>query len=182
MLFVLNFLEGSIITLGAGLSLPATGLNFSVALTVLMIADIVSDITYYLIGRSSSAVLESKYAKYVGINHHRLAVVKGYYDKHGKVTLFFAKMSDVLAMPAIVLAGVSEMRLPTFLTMSIATSILKGVTLFTAGYLLSDSVSTQGVESVVHLISGLCVLVVTILMFKYFYEKIKNDGQKTNKK
>lgn len=181
MLFVLNFLEGSIITLGAGLSLPATKMNFTAALIVLIAADIVSDLIYYSLGRSSKAILQSKYARYVGINHRRLAVVRGYYDKHGKVTLFFAKMSDVLAMPAIVLAGVTDMKTTTFVSLSVLTSIIKGILLFTAGYLLSDSVSRQGIESVVHLASGLCVLIITVLMFRYFYEKIKNDEPKNKK-
>lgn len=181
-LFVLNFVEGSVITLGAGLSLPVTGLNYIAALCVLIAADIISDIVYYLLGRFSSRIFESKYAKIVGVTEHRLRLVKGYYDRHGKTTLFFAKMSDVLAMPAIILAGAIKMRIATFLTVSIITSVAKAVMLFTAGYLLSNSISQQGIVEIMHLMSGACILIITILLFRYFYVKINTDGTKNNKK
>lgn len=181
-LFVLNFVEGSVVTLGAGLSMHTTGLNYSVALIVLVIADIVSDMFYYSLGRFSGHIFESKYANLIGINNYRLGLVKGYYNRHGKVTLFIAKMSDILAMPAIVLAGVIKMRLSTFLPVSIATSIIKGVMLFTAGYLLSSSVGKQVAVSIMHLLSGICILIITVLIFRYFYVRIKDDGTKNNKK
>lgn len=181
-LFVLNFVEGSVITLGAGLSATAAGLNYFIALSVLIATDIISDIIYYSLGRFSNRIFESKYAKLVGVTKRRLGLVKGYYDRHGKSTLFFAKMSDVLAMPAIILAGVIKMPISTFLAVSIITSIIKGVALFTAGYLLSSSISRQGIVEIMHLMSGVCILIVTILMFRYFYVRIKTDGTKKIKK
>lgn len=181
-LFVLNFLEGSIITLGAGLSASTTGLNYPIALSVLIVADIISDIFYYSLGRFSNRIFETKYVKLVGVNKRRLGLVKGYYDRHGKVTLFFAKMSDILAMPAIILAGVIKMPISTFLTVSIFTSVVKGVALFTAGYLLSSSISLHGITEMMHVVSGVCILIITILMFRYFYVRIKNDGTRRIKK
>jgi membrane protein DedA with SNARE-associated domain len=181
-LFVLNFLEGSVITLGAGLSTAATGLNYSIALSVLIAADIISDIFYYSLGRFSNRIIDSKYAKFVGVTERRLGMVRGYYDRHGKSTLFFAKMSDVLAMPAIILAGVIKMPMSTFLAVSIITSIVKGVALFSAGFLLSSSISHHSIIEIMHLISGVCILIVTILMFRYFYVRIKTDGTKKIKK
>lgn len=177
-LFVLNFLEGSIITLGAGLSASATGLNYPLALSVLIVADIVSDIFYYSLGRFSSRIFETKFARIVGVNKRRLGLVKGYYERHGKITLFFAKMSDVLAMPAIILAGVIKMPIGTFLGVSIVTSVVKGVALFTAGYLLSSSISLHGITEMMHVVSGVSILIITILMFRYFYVKINTDGTK----
>lgn len=180
-LFVLNFVEGSVITLGAGLSLPVTGLNYSIALCVLIVADIVSDIAYYLLGRFTGHVFESKFARFIGVSKYRLDLVGAYYDRHGKITLFFAKMSDVLAMPAIILAGVIRMRLDTFLIVSATSSIIKALILFTAGYLLSSSNSGESIVKIMHLTSGVCILIVAILMFRYFYVRIKNDGTKKNK-
>lgn len=162
--------------------MPVTRLNFLVALCVLIAADITSDIVYYSLGRFSSHIFESHYAKVIGVTERRLNLVKGYYDRHGKITLFFAKMSDVLAMPAIILAGVIKMRIATFLTVSIITSIVKAVMLFTAGYLLSSSVSQQGIVEIMHLMSGACILIITILLFRYFYAKINTDGTKNDKK
>ena len=181
-LFILNFLEGSIITLGAGLSASATGLNYPIALSVLIAADIISDIFYYLLGRFSNRIFETKFARLVGVNKRWLGLVKGYYDRHGKFTLFFAKMSDILAMPAIILAGVIKMPISTFLRVSIFTSVVKAVALFTAGYLLSSSISLHSMTEIIHLISGICILMVTILMFRYFYVRIKTDGTKRIKK
>lgn len=91
-------------------------------------------------------------------------------------------MSDVLAMPAIMLAGVIRMRLATFLTVSILSSVVKGILLFTAGYLLSSSISQQGIVQMMRLLSGACILTITILLFRYFYVKINGDGTKNEKK
>ncbi len=174
-LFFLNFLEGSVITLGAGLSAQATHLDYCLALLTLITADIVSDLFYYGLGRFGGGILHTKYARIIGVTEHHLDLVESYYSKHGKITLFFAKMSDLLAMPAVIIAGAIKMKLRDYIAVSVVTSILKAVLLFSAGYLLGNSLGRNGLVLIQNMLSGLFILILTIFIFRYFYVKIRQD-------
>lgn len=174
-LFFLSFLEGSVITLGAGLSAQTTNLDYRLALLTLITADIVSDLFYYSLGRFGGGILHTKYARIIGVTERRLDLVESYYSKHGKITLFFAKMSDLLAMPAVIIAGAIKMKLRDYIAVSFVTSILKAVLLFSAGYLLGNSLGRHGLVLIQNLLSGLFILILTIFIFRYFYVKIKQD-------
>jgi membrane protein DedA with SNARE-associated domain len=118
-------------------------------------------------------ILNSRKLRLFGVSDKRLNMVKHYYSEHGKFTLFFAKMSDVLAMPAILLAGFIKMDFKVFMVVSVSTSILKGSLLFGAGFLLSYGYHEIPALQLLYAMAGLSVLALAIVVFRYNYLKIR---------
>ena len=175
LLFILNFFEGSIVTLGAGLSTQIVGIDIRAALAVLIVSDVVSDVFYYYVGRAGGRVFHSRYAKLIGVTPRRLAMVEKYYVSHGTATLVFAKLSDILAMPGVLIAGAVRMKLRVFFTISVVCSIIKGVILYFGGLLISQGVIGISTQLFVSVFYGLMLVIVGILICTYFYKKISEQ-------
>jgi membrane protein DedA with SNARE-associated domain len=132
-IFLLNIIEGSIVTVGAGVAIRNSEIQFWITYLVIVSADVISDFLYYYIGRKSNGIFESPYLRFVGVTPLRLKKVTSFYDKHGVKTLITAKLSYFFAVPAIVLAGSTNMNSKKFAIMSVCTAAVKGLLLLIGG-------------------------------------------------
>ena len=171
-LFILGFIEGSVVTVGVGLTAPLLGMDVWISLVILIVADILSDLAYYFLGRTGSKYVHGRYAKYIGITSQRMSRVEEYYRKHGAVTVVFAKFSDILAAPGIIIAGAVGMRLRTFALISIGCSLCKTPILYFGGVFISLGLFSIGAPLLLAIISGIALLSLGVTLLIYFYRKI----------
>lgn len=170
--FFLNLFGGGIATFGVGLALRTASLNFFGVFVAIILADTLSDVFYYCVGRFASHALQNKFIKQSGKGHARFSAVESYFEQHGKSTVFLAKMSDVLAIPAVVLAGAVKMPFPIYLLICSATTVFKTALILGAGYLLSRSADPTDAHFVLYGISGLFLVVLVIVLMRFIYKEI----------
>ena len=87
-------------------------------------------------------------------------------------------MSDVLAVPAVVLAGITRMPFGLFISVSVATSILKSIVIVTAGYLISKGTDTTDANFVVYGFGGVFLVVLIVVFARFFYAEVKKSPLK----
>ncbi len=170
-IFLLNIIEGSIITVGAGMAIRNSEINFWITYFVIVSADVMSDFLYYYLGHKSKRLLESPYLRLVGITPKRLKKVASFYKKHGIKALIVAKFSDVFAVPAIVLAGSTNMSRRKFAVMSVGTATVKGLMLLAGGYFIGLSFAND-FRFVSELLSGSILILVSVFVSIAAYKRI----------
>lgn len=171
--FLLNLFGGGIVTFGVGAALHGLSLNLVAAYIAIICADTVSDIFYYCLGRFASGALQNKIIKPGSKAAHRFAMVEQYFEKHGATTVFLGKMSDVLAIPAVMLAGIVKMSFAKFLVICTLTTLVKTALILAAGYLIGRSMDTTDAHFAFFGVAGLFLLALVVVMARYFYAAVR---------
>lgn len=177
-LFGLNILEGSVITMVAGFIARVGQLHFVIALCVMILGDIVSDIGYFYIGRHAQKLRPTWLGKLVGLQSSMLDKFEVLYKKHGTKAIVIAKLTDGLAVSAILLAGYTRMTLRRFVGISVPTAIGKALILFIIGYEFGAAIGAA--EKAIRSISTASVLLALFILTSLLFRHIVSSQNEAN--
>lgn len=119
---LLMAIESACIPLPSEVILPFSGFLvsqgvFNLHMVALMgaIGCVLGSIVAYYAGAWGGRAWVEKYGKYVLMSHHDLDMADRWFDKHGEITVFVARLLPVIRTFIAFPAGVSRMRMRTFI-------------------------------------------------------------------
>lgn len=172
LLFLAAFLEGPIVAFAAGFLTHLGYFSFWPAYISLIARDILSDTTYYYIGRfgDKNSLLE-KYGKYFKISKAHMNSLSHIWKKHTKKTMFFGKLAYGLSIPIVLSAGLAKMSVQKFWSNAIPVTLIQYTILMVAGYYLGASYGY--LTGYFKYIGVIVTLSIIILLFSfYLFNKI----------
>jgi membrane protein DedA with SNARE-associated domain len=157
------------------------------ALAVLILADVIPDITYYFIGRfGKSKNLLQKWGPPIGITPERADLVRNMWFNHTFKTMMITKFAFGLSTPLLITAGLVHLPFNRFWRYSVPLSFLQYSALLTLGYFFGGSFAKveDGFLRVQIIVAAVAVLfvvyyLVTSRIKKQFLKEQKQE-QKLN--
>jgi len=139
--FPLVVVEGPLVTIVAGF-LSSLGLfNFLLVYVIVVVADLTGDILYYCAGRWWLAGIFQKTLTFFGISLSKVGRIgKALKKNRGKV-LFFGKLSHVIGVIILFVAGHVEVPFSDFLWYNFLATLPKSLVLLLVGYYFGSAVS-----------------------------------------
>jgi membrane protein DedA with SNARE-associated domain len=134
LLFPLAIIEGPIVTVLAAFLASQGYLNVTIVFGVVVAADLIGDVLYYVVGRLANAQLLSRWGSHVGAGPQRIEALSRHFDQHGGRTLLIAKLTHSVGFAVLIAAGASSMPMRTFLQYNLAGTLVKSAVLVAIGY------------------------------------------------
>src|SRR5262249_3189513 len=129
--------ETALVTAAA---LAALGrLDITVVIGTAAVAAIVGDNAGYWIGREGGTAAIRRYGRRVGLTEERIALVHGYFERHGGKTVFIARFVALLRSWAAALAGAGKMPYGTFTLYNALGGVVWASAFGLVGYLFGQS-------------------------------------------
>ena len=135
-LFPLAIVEGPIVTVVAAFVASQGYLSLAAVYLVVVAADLVGDVLFYLVGRHGKELLLDRWGHYVGITPERLLALEQHFDQHGGKTLLIAKVTHSLGFAVLLAAGASRMHFGMFVWYNIVGTLPKSLFFLLVGYVL----------------------------------------------
>lgn len=181
--FILVTLESTLVPIPSELVFPFAGFLASkgvFSLPVLLFinsagAMLGSGIGYW-IGAAGGKPLLLKYGKYLLIRKHDIEKTQQWFERHGKATIFFARLVPVVRHIISLPAGVARMPLRAFFTQTFLGATLWGSFLILLGYYLGEH--WEAVANNIKrfdLVFGVLIVVAVLLVAVRIYIKRRRE-------
>lgn len=181
--FLLVTLESTLVPVPSELVFPFAGFLASkgvFSLPVLIVINSVgacvgSGIGYW-VGAAGGKPLLLKYGKYLLIRRHDIEKTENWFQRHGKATIFFARLVPVIRHIISLPAGIARMPLRQFFVQTFLGATLWGSFLILLGYYLG-----QNWESVANklkrfdLVIGVLIVVALMVLAVRFFAKRRRE-------
>ncbi|MEY4973447.1 MAG: hypothetical protein RLZZ55_234 [Bacteroidota bacterium] len=150
-------------------------LNLWVVLSLLIFAAIAGDAVNYLIGKHFGLKLAKvKIKNYQLINDKHLDKTHAFFEKHGPKTIIIARFVPIVRTFAPFVAGIAQMRYPTFFRFNAFGGTIWVISLTLLGYFFGNlSFVRENFETVIFGIIGLSLLP---MVFAFIQEKLKTKA------
>lgn len=163
-------LPGGSMLFTAGLLASQGILNIWILLSVVIVAASLGDTIGYWFGAwVGPAIFKREDSRF--FKKAYLERTRDFFDKHGARTIFFARFIPIVRTFAPILAGVANMRYPTFLYYNVLGAVVWGGGFTAAGYYLGEAI--PGIEDYIALIV-LGIMVVTFIPFLFHIKPKKS--------
>lgn len=168
-IFPIAVIEGPIIIIISGFLVSLGFLNGLVAYSVLVVADVIGDTLYYLIGkywRSSTRI--KKYAKFIGFDERSEVFLEEHFRKHKIKTFLIAKISHGMGWSVWISAGIARIKYLELVFYSLMGTLIKTSVLLLLGYYIGKSYVE--INSYLHYIA-LFTITLALIIFLFFITK-----------
>lgn len=140
LVFPIAVFEGPIISVISGFLVHLKHFNIYIIYPLLIIADLVGDSLYYLIGRfGGRSITFKKFGKYFGYNDEYERYIEEHFVKHPAKTLLSAKFTHGLGGTVQATAGIARMDYFQFIKWNLIGQVPKSLVLIIIGYYLGES-------------------------------------------
>lgn len=178
-IFLTMVAEATGIPLPSEVILPFSGylvfkgdMIFLAVILVGAFGDVIGSIIAYQIGSKGGRPLLEKYGKWILISKHDLDLGEKWFSKYGKVTVFFSRFLPVVRTYLSFPAGISEMKLSTFVLYTTAGALVWSALLTFIGFKLGQN--WTNLSSYFRQFDLLIGLFIVVLLFLYVYRHVKN--------
>lgn len=179
-LFLLVAMEGPLITMVAGFLGSSHLINLYLAYFVIIVADVVSDMAYFGFGWWGGRKLENKYTSITKLDSSRLHKMQSFFLRHPKKAIVIGKLTHVVGVPILVMAGISRVKFWTFVFYDTAATIPKSLFFLVVGYYFgyASDVINRDLKYGTLIVSGLTIALFAgyMLLGKYVEKKIIDEG------
>jgi len=142
LIFLLAVLEGPIVTVIAAYVAALGKLDPVAVFLVLVLADLLGDLLYYLIGRSGRSWVPRRWQPRLGLDGQRLDDLQSHFHGHGGKTLVIGKLTHSAGLFILVAAGAARMPVGRFLLFNLIATIPKTLAFMVLGYSLGYAYKT----------------------------------------
>jgi len=176
-LFPLAAIEGPLVCLVVGFLIYLGVFQFIPAYLILILGDLIPDVTYYYIGRfGNKKKLIEKYGSRLSIISNNFGLVEKLWRDHGKKTMFLSKLAYGLSTPFLISAGLVNMPLKRFVAYALPVTLLQYAIILSLGYFLGRcyEVATGYIQGAGFVIAGLLILFIVgyVFFLKYARKQI----------
>ncbi len=173
-IFPIAIFEGPIIIIISGFLVHLGYLNGIVAYIVVVIADIIGDSLYYLIGRYwRIAPWIKKVGKFVGYDEKSEEYIEAHFKRHKIKTFMIGKVSHGLGGSIQIASGIAKVSYWEFLWLSLLGTIPKALALILLGFYLGAYY--ERINGVLRYISIGTVSIFAITLFFVVSRKLKKN-------
>lgn len=135
LIFPIAIVEGPIIIIITGFLVFLGYLNIYAALPVLVVADVIGDSMYYLVGKYwKRSIFIKRIASFLGYNEKSEIFLEEHFKKHKGKTFLLAKISHGIGGAVQVSSGIAGVKYTEFLKYSILGTVPKATILLVVGY------------------------------------------------
>jgi membrane protein DedA with SNARE-associated domain len=134
LLFPIAVVEGPIATIIAGYLASRGYFNIYAVYFVVVLADLVGDTIWYLLGRFGHRLILMRWGPRFGVSEERLAALEKHFQVRGGRTLLIGKLSHAAGFMILLAAGASRMSFGTFIWYNILGTIPKSLFFLIIGY------------------------------------------------
>ncbi len=180
LIFPIAFLEGPIIAVICGWFSAVGILNFFIAYFLLILANLLGDVIYYLIGYWGGPPLIRRWGHWIGLDLEQTIKLKNHFDNHGGKILLTAKITPHIAVAAVLAgAGLAKYSFSRFLRYGLTIEIFKTAILMLIGYFIGDAYQKVFVYlDYFAAITSVAIAVIIGVSFYYWRQSRKNNIQK----
>ncbi len=166
--FVAAVIEGSLVTTAAGVVAGLGFFNIYFVILISIAGDLVGDITYYVIGKYSHNILNSKFFKFFGLHSDKLKEMEDILHIHTTKALVLIKLSPLIGPPGLICVGAVKIRFKKFLKTITIISTIKALLFSAIGFYSAKSYLglSRFLNHSGYAIAGL-VLIVVLIQFLY---------------
>lgn len=136
LLFPLAILEGPIVTVIAAYVARLGYLNIVAVYVVVVVADLVGDVVFYMIGRASHGAVLVRWGPRLGLNEKRRAIFEQHFREHGPRTIVIGKLTHSAGLAILLAAGAFRVPFWTFLWYNFLATLPKSLFFAIIGYTL----------------------------------------------
>ena len=172
-LFVGFFLPGDSLLITAGIFAAAGKLDIAVLSVSLVAAAIIGDSVGYHFGHKVGRRLFERDSSRVFKKKHILKA-KSFYDRHGGMTIVFARFVPIIRTFAPIVAGTAEMPYRRFASFNIIGGVAWVLTMLFAGYFIGATVPDIGNN-----IGIVVIVVVALSLVPAIFEYARHKKNKT---
>lgn len=173
--FILVFIEGPIVTVIAGFLASLDIFNFSIILAVVITADFLADVMYFLIGRWGGRPVMKKVERWTKFRDAQVEKLEKGFQEHAGKTLVIAKFTNIIGAGILVVGGIARVPFYKFAFYMFVTTAFKSFVLLCLGYFFGAAY--EGINSVFGYIAlgTMAIFLIVFLVYwkkviKYFYE------------
>lgn len=186
-LFIGFFFPGDSLLFAAGiwvndLAKEFFDVHWLVIMIMVIVASVLGNIVGYWFGYKTGPLLYERKESWLFKKKH-LMRAKEFYDKYGKMTIFFAKFLPIIRTFAPIVAGMVKMSKPIFMIYNIVGSVCWVSSMMLGGHLLNTWVKNEfGFELKDHIeaITIGIVLVTTLpVIYRIFFVRKSKPGNET---
>lgn len=176
-LFILNFLEGPIVTYLAAFAASLGYLNIYLIIIVSILGNQIPDIIFYFIGRSFRKDKIEKICSFFGLYNYRITWLEKNLKKHTIKTTLLIKLLVPITVPGIILSGFLKMNFKYFFWINLIINIIFALVFSLLGYYSGITLKTLLLYSKLTTeYLGIFILVIIISYFalkKIYIKKMK---------
>jgi membrane protein DedA with SNARE-associated domain len=183
--FLLVTLESTLVPVPSELVFPFAGYLASQGVFSLWVLLVINSLGAmlgsgigYWIGAAGGKPLLLKYGKYLLIRKHDIEKTENWFKRHGKATIFFARLVPVIRHIISLPAGVARMPLRAFFLQTFLGATLWGSFLILLGYYLGEHWETVANKlKRFDLVFGALVVVAVLVVAVRWYAKRRRERQ-----
>ncbi|OCX66809.1 hypothetical protein BFP70_01255 [Thioclava sp. SK-1] len=135
----LAIVEGPIVTVLAAWLASQGIFDIWRLLIVVIVADVLGDIVYYLIGRRGLGIVPARWRSRLGLDQKRLRKMLRHFRAKGGRTLVMGKLTHSAGAAILVAAGIARMPFVPFLMYNFIASIPKSAAFVALGYFVGSA-------------------------------------------
>jgi membrane protein DedA with SNARE-associated domain len=181
LLFVEDFgvpAPGETVLIAAAVYAGAGRLNIAVVVLVAFVAALLGDNVGYAIGRFGGRALVLRFGRYVFLSEERLDKAEGFFTRNGGKVVTIARFVEGLRQANGIIAGISRMAWPRFLTFNALGAALWVTCWASVGYAAGDHIATvyhQVNRYSLYLIAAAAVLLIAVIARRQVRRRMQNQ-------
>lgn len=133
-IFPIAVIEGPVINIICGFLASTGHLEFWFVYIILVVADMVGDVLFYLAGFWGGNKFIEKWGRFLRINEDQVLKMENGFVRHGGKILLTGKLTQVAGGPILVAAGVVKYNFSLFFWYNLIGTVIKSFLLLLAGY------------------------------------------------
>jgi membrane protein DedA with SNARE-associated domain len=166
LIFPLAMAEGPIVTVLAAYLARLGHLNLAAVFAVVVVADLVGDVIFYLVGRYGHGSLPPRWRHRLGLDEARQAVIEQHFRQSGGRTLIIGKLTHSAGFLVLLAAGGARMPMGRFLLYNLIATVPKSLFFMVIGWTLGAAYAS--IDSWIARAS-LVILVLAALVGLFWY-------------
>jgi len=136
LIFLIMIIGGSVVTTVAAFAASLGYFNILVVVLLSFAAEITEGILFYNLGYFGRRRLIGEHGSFFGIKVKALYKLETHFKNHFGKTLFFIKMTPLLSIPGLTLAGVSHVPIKKYLSWNVMMAFFKSIFFSALGFFL----------------------------------------------
>lgn len=125
--FIAAVIEGSLVTTAAGVAAGLGYFSLPLVMLISVAGDLVGDLVYYFIGRSSQTILHSRFFRFFGMTPERVEDLERLIHTHTGKSLILIKLSPLIGPPGLITVGAVRVPFLKFLKITLAITATKAI-------------------------------------------------------
>jgi len=177
LLFLLMVIEGPVVTSVAGFAASLGYIDLFLVIVLAFFGNLIPDTLLFLIGKIGRKKIILKLVYKLGLNTSRIKRIENILMKHSIKALIFIKISPLLPLPGLILAGFVKMPLRKFILIDAIYNILAAIIFTLIGFYFGLTIGTILKYFRIGQYA-LLVLIPLVFFFYFMYKKICAKIQK----